>query len=159
MTVEERLDQLEKRNKRLTAALTLMAVAICAVITVAATGDKDGYFDTVIAKTVWVTNDAGGLVVTLAANDDGDGFVQTMSAERKELVRLSSTVSDNGIVATYQPNGKELVKLTATDNGGVIDVRNKTGERIVTMNADEYGNGVVGAWNRKGRGRTLEPGP
>ena len=29
-TIEERLDQLEKRNKRLPAALTLMAVAICA---------------------------------------------------------------------------------------------------------------------------------
>ena len=27
-TIEERLDQLEKRNKRLTAALTVMAVAI-----------------------------------------------------------------------------------------------------------------------------------
>jgi len=25
--------------------------------------------------------------------------------------------------------------------------------------ADEYGNGVVGAWNRKGKGRTLTPGP
>jgi len=42
MTIEQRLDQLEKRNKRLTVALTLMAVAICAVVTVAATGDKDG---------------------------------------------------------------------------------------------------------------------
>ena len=28
-TIEERLDRLEKRNKRLPAALTLMAVAIC----------------------------------------------------------------------------------------------------------------------------------
>ena len=46
MTIEERLDQLEKRNKRLTAALTLMAVAICAVVTVAATGRKIFYFDT-----------------------------------------------------------------------------------------------------------------
>ena len=35
MTIEQRLDQLEKRNKRLTVALTLMAVAICAVVTVA----------------------------------------------------------------------------------------------------------------------------
>ena len=36
-TIEERLDQLEKRNKRLTAALTVLAVAMCAVVTVAAT--------------------------------------------------------------------------------------------------------------------------
>ena len=35
MTIEQRLDQLEKRYKRLTVALTMMAVAMCAVVTVA----------------------------------------------------------------------------------------------------------------------------
>ena len=48
-TIEERLDQLEKRNRRLTAAL---AVAICVVVTMAATGEKDGDFDTVFARHV-----------------------------------------------------------------------------------------------------------
>ena len=51
-TIEERLDQLEKRNKRLTAALTVLAVAMCAVVTMAATGEKDGDFDTVFARHV-----------------------------------------------------------------------------------------------------------
>jgi hypothetical protein len=32
MTVEQRLDQLEKRNKRLTVALTMTVVAMCAVV-------------------------------------------------------------------------------------------------------------------------------
>ena len=41
----------------------------------------------------------------------------------------------------------------------VIDDLLATGESIATMYADEYGNGVVGAWNRKGKGRTLKPGP
>ena len=80
MTIEERLDQLEKRNKRLTAVLTLMAVAICAVVTVAAAELKDGYFETVQTRKIWVTNDAGDVVVSLGANDDGDGFVRTESA-------------------------------------------------------------------------------
>jgi hypothetical protein len=31
-TIEERLDQLEKRNRRLTAALTMTVVAICAMV-------------------------------------------------------------------------------------------------------------------------------
>ena len=170
MTVEERLDQLEKRNKRLTAALTLMAVAICAVVTVAATGDKDGEFDTVyadrvIAKTgiqtrsVYATNDAGDLVVSLGANDGGDGLVVTYSAKGKELVTLSSTVENEGTVTTYQSNGKELVDLTAGENGGGIQVFNKTGEGIVDLRSDEYGNGYIGAWDRKGKGRTLQPWP
>ena len=72
-TIEERLDQLERRNRRLTAALTVtvMAVAICAVVTMAVTDEKTigepetvGYFETVVAKgirvqNIRVQNDAG----------------------------------------------------------------------------------------------------
>ena len=86
-------------------------------------------------------------------------MIRTESAEGKELVKLTSTVDGQGTVTTYQPNGKELVRLTSNDNGGGVQVFNKTGEDIVTLDADEYGNSVVGAWNRKGKGRTLQPGP
>ena len=72
---------------------------------------------------------------------------------------LGATVGGNGLVKTYQPNGKELLALGATDNGGFVEVYNKTGEAIVQMSADDYGNGVVWAGNRKGKGRTLKPGP
>ena len=50
MTIEQRLEQLEQRNKRMTVALTLMVVAMCAVVTMAARGEKDGNFDTVTAR-------------------------------------------------------------------------------------------------------------
>jgi hypothetical protein len=129
-----------------------------------------------------VVNDAGELVVGLGKNDDGDGLVTTMSAKGKDLVALTSTEGGNGLVSTYQPNGKDLVALGATaegdgmvttyqpngkelvalgasDNGGLVYVSNKTGDTIAEMSADEYGNGLVGAYNRKGEGRTLQPGP
>ena len=88
MTNEQRLDQLEKRNKRLTVALTMMAVTICAVVTMAATKLKDGHFDmvtadTVIAEYVAVTNHAGEYVVSFGVNDDGGGLVRTYSAKGK----------------------------------------------------------------------------
>ena len=72
---------------------------------------------------------------------------------------MLNSAADHGTITTYQPNGKMLVDLTANPNGGVGAFYKKTGERIVSMSADEYGNGVVGAYNRKGRGRTLKPGP
>ena len=64
MTIEQRLEQLElqnqrierqnlrieRKNRRLTAALAVMAVAICAVVTMAATGEKDVDFDVVTAN-------------------------------------------------------------------------------------------------------------
>ena len=173
MTIEQRLELVEQQNqqmqlqnqkiqrtnKRLTVALTMTVVAMCAVVTMAATGDKDGDFDTVFARSIYVTNDAGDIVVSLGANDVDNGLVYTKSAKGKKLVKLTSTVDDEGVVATYQPNGKELVTLSANPSGGFVDFLNKTGESIVQMGADEYGNGMVWAGNRKGVGRTLKPGP
>ena len=41
MTIEQRLDQLQKRNKRLTVALTMTVVAMAAVVTMAAPTVRD----------------------------------------------------------------------------------------------------------------------
>ena len=116
MTVEQRLEPVEQQNqkiqrtnKRLTVALTMTVVAMCAVVTMAATGEKYSHFDTVVARHIFVTNDAGKIVVNLDTNDGGDGLVVTQSAKGKELVKLTSTKRGNGAVTTYQSNGKESV--------------------------------------------------
>ena len=160
MTLEQRLERLEKHNRCLTTVLAMMTVAVCAAVNMAAIGARTSTFDTVEARTIFVMNDAGRVAVVLGANGSGDGLVATQSAQGKDLVMLNSTPS-GGAVTTYHRNGKELVRLTADsdDTGGFVSVYNKTGERIVEMYADDYGNGVVGAWNRKGKGRTLQPGP
>ena len=115
----------------------------------------------------------------IAQNDGGDGFLETSSSSGKELVKLSSgkgggiletfsssgkkivdlgtTTSGDGILTTYSSSGKKPVKLGAhKDVGGALSVFNKTGEAVCTMHPEDYGNGVIGAWNRKGKGRTLE---
>jgi len=52
-----------------------------------------------------------------------------------------------------------LIQLRPTDGGGMINVFNNTGDAVVQLRADMYGNGVVGAYNRKGSRRELRPGP
>ena len=42
--------------------------------------------------------------------------------------------------------------------GGRLNIVNKTDETVVQLKADEYGKGYVGAFNRKGKGKTLQPG-
>ena len=63
MTVEQRLDQLEKRNKRLTVALTMTVVAMAAVVTMAATGEKNPFvegFDVIKANVIQMMNNDVG---------------------------------------------------------------------------------------------------
>ena len=59
----------------------------------------------------------------------------------------------------FDKTGKRAILITSDENGGLMGILNKTDESVVLLHADEYGNGVVGAFNRKGKGKTLTPGP
>jgi hypothetical protein len=158
MNLEQRVDQLERQTKRQRLALVVMAVALCGMVSMAATVDDVGRFDSIITKAVIVLNDDGVGVASMGSDPAGNGGIMTLSALGKMGVFVSSNTLTSSI-SMYQPNGKKLIELGSNDNGGGIFVYNKTGEDIVQVGADEYGNGVVGAYNRKGMGRTLKPGP
>lgn len=65
---------------------------------------------------------------------------------------------DGGLLGIYNAAGNTQVGLGVLENGGFLSIYNKTGEEVVQLFADEYGNGYVGAFDRKGKGRTLQPG-
>ena len=75
------------------------------------------------------------------------------------LEKSKTTTNGNGTLATFSSKDGKMVGLGATDNGAFLEISNKTGEGIIQVSADEYGNGVVGAFNRKGKGLTLQPRP
>ena len=182
MSIEQRLEQVEKQTKRLRIAVVVLATALCGVVSMAATERQDGVFDTVVANAIYVKNNEGVSLVRIIATDGGDGLVTTYNYNGKtvnKLVGLSVTKNDEGKVTTYGPTGKQLVDVTTsvngsgkvttyastgkdlltlgdTENGGAIDVLNKMGEVIITLQADDYGNGEVGAWNRNRKGRILD---
>ena len=140
-----------------------------AAVTVAATGDKDGDFDTITARSISVrngsnievtrigpgpfgneivvNNDQGSKAMWLGSGSWGDGFLQTYSDSGKVLVRLARTVDAAGAVIVYSAEEKQIAALEGDENGGSVTVHNKTGEEVVQIYADEYGNGVVGAYD------------
>ena len=137
MTIEQRLECLERRANRYRNALVLLVMSVCAVTLIGATAD-DGI---IRAKELWtkglyITNDEGLPVIWAVVNDDGDG-----------LLKVKSTTGQDLIVAGAYDEG----------NGFMFEGYNKTGEVVVQLKADDYGNGLVGAYNRKGNGRELKP--
>ena len=137
--LEQRITELERRASRYRNALVLLVVGMCGVAVVGATNrslygiDEDGI---ITGKTLYLVNDEGKLAVGLGSDDGG-----------------------NGMLHVYSITGELLMALGEGANGFQIQGYNKTGEGVVQLTADDYGNGVVGAFNRKGMGRTLIPGP
>ena len=98
--------------------------------------------------------------LSLIADDEGSRF-DLWDIKGKKLLALGAT---DGSSMLCMWDSKEILRLAlgssdAEDNGGILQIYNKTNESIVQLHADEYGNGKVGAYNRKGEGRTLTPGP
>jgi hypothetical protein len=155
--MEHRIQSLERRATRYRLALVAVLLALVGVVLVGATGDKDAEFDTVTAKTVMVENGAGEVVAFLSADEDG-GFFSIFN-NAGEVAGLLSASENGGLFSIRNNAGKTVAGLTADENGGFFSIYNKTGETIIQAYADEDGNGLVGAYNRKGKGRTLEPGP
>ena len=60
------------------------------------------------------------------------------------------------MLAVSSKTGTDLIFAGSDVDGFFFEGYNKTGEGVVQLSVDDYGNGVVGAYNRKGKGRTLE---
>ena len=73
--------------------------------------------------------------------------------------RSGAATSGDGLLTVSSKTGQDLINAGSgsDDNGFMFEGYNKTGEVVVQLKADDYGNGLVGAYNRKGMGTTLEP--
>ena len=176
---DERITRLEQNVKTQRLAILFLSLTLCGFLSIAATSHKNGFFDTIQANSVIIKNDRGknAVVITsdtegdgtlttfrrsgmelvhISATVDGKGTVTTYGKQGRKLVELNATVEEDGMITTYKSTGKKLVDLGATVDGGAIFMFNKTGEGIITLQPDEYGNGQVGVWNRKGKGRVFD---
>ena len=155
MTIEQRVDQLEKQNKRFKLALTVLAVALCGVVTMAATGSRDGHFNTVTASKVLIKNDADSVMVHIGSSKFGpsaSGFIYIDNVYNKLAVAIDSQMGSNGMIRLFGGDHKyhndEGATLTANVDGGTlklegIDLDSETGGldviRSVNLSATKNG--------------------
>jgi len=111
----------------------VLATALCGVVSMAAKGDDIGNFKEIYATKIVVKDPQSPTDIHMVVHRFGGGI--TISNANESTVNLSAN---------------------SNENGGTIFLRNKTGDQVITIGADDYGNGEVGAWNRKGEGRVWD---
>ena len=129
MSIEQRLEQVERQTKRLRMAVVVLATALCGVVSMAATDGDIGVFSAVQTDVMFAKNVVADMAVvrSLSVANDNDG--------ERVVIYLGSDGKDNGMLKLY----------------------NKTGESIINLTSDTQGNGFIGVWDGKGEGRALQP--
>ena len=177
MSLEDRVAELERRTIRYRNALVLLVVGVCAVAVVGATTDDGVIRGTelrirngagqdvfvVMADTdgngaVSVRSKTGMGLFSAGASNNGNGFLSVRSKTGTNLVQVGSS-RYGGALSVRSASGTERIQMGATDNGFILRGHDKTGEEVIQLSVDDHGNGLVGAYNRKGTGKTLQPGP
>lgn len=115
----------------------VIAGLLVALVALVGHGATEGVPDEIVAKSLKLVNDKGEIRVYAGTSGQGNGV-------------LSVVDLDNGV-------GVQLLGRETLGYGGVIYVKNKAGQEIVVISANEYGMGQVGAYDRQGKGRTLQP--
>ncbi len=96
----------------------------------------------------------------LSASDTGSMLSLRDSNEKNRLGLVADDASSSLSLRDSKGNVRlGMASRDDEDNGGLMEIYNKTNESVVQLRVDEYGNGLVGAYNRKGLGKTLTPGP
>ena len=163
MITEQRLQRLERQSRLYRHLFILAALGLVAALTYGATKPIPRVIEAGMFAVVGHKNKT----VAMLRSGRGDGGALIIYGPKghvagKEFISATVLTPFGGSITVYGSEGKSAVSIDGSidaKTGGYIGVANKTGETVVQLGVDEYGNGVVGAFNRKGVGRTLEPGP
>ncbi|MCP4611075.1 MAG: hypothetical protein GY845_20390 [Planctomycetes bacterium] len=154
-----RLHKLEKQNKYMKlGGLAIVLLVVTTLLTGAS--KKPDVAEEIRAKKIVLVNERGKDVIVMENLKDSS---QIVMFDSKANERLSLSSMDSGpLLYMYDSKGKKRLSLSSSDdddNGGCMAICNKKNETVVQLSVDEYGNGKVGAYNRKGMGRELTPEP
>jgi hypothetical protein len=154
MTLEERIERLERQNGRLKAAIGLLAVgAICVLIVGQSAPTSSPAHplllpERVRAKRFEVINDAGKPVVTLMAWEQG-GWIETRDNDGHRLFDVSATDDGHGLLSTYNKEGNEMVALGGIKDGtGLLAIFDGHGRKLLGEGAAEDGSGAIASYSR-----------
>lgn len=154
--LEARVSQLERRAIRYRNALVVLVVGLCAVAVVGAT-TGDGV---IRGRELVLYDDEGRLFALFGRNDLGSGGLVIYNEVGKAVVDLGyARRTGEGVLFLNSKDGGRRTMIGGDENGFFFSGANKTGETVVELHTSDYGNGFIGVWDRKGKGRTLAPGP
>ena len=154
MTLEERIERLERQNGRLKAAIGLLAAGAVCVLIVGQSAPTSSPArplllpERVAAKRFEVINDAGKPVVTLMAWEQG-GWIETRDNRGHRLFDVSATDDGHGLLSTYNKEGNEMVALGGIKDGtGLLAIFDGHGRKLLGEGAAEDGSGAIASYNR-----------
>jgi hypothetical protein len=141
MTVEERLNKLEKSVRRWRFASIGLGAAV--LIVLSALGiDYLGLRGTVRARKFIVVNDKGA-AIELENSPEGDGLISIHDSKGLPRILLGNSQKGYGTMELYGGSEQKMLFLGGSGSGGQIALYNNDKKKVVDMQATRTNSGAI----------------
>ena len=148
MKITERLEKLEKQNRRLRAGFAAIALTATGALLMGARSDE--IMDVSRARRFEVVA-ANGQMLAVLGQDDGQGNLALLDAAGNWKVQLHALLA-GGTVTLKNTGGQALVRLGFDGDGnGAVRTSTRDGASLVALSSSEGGRGAVTTFGADGQ--------
>ncbi|RPI86239.1 MAG: hypothetical protein EHM42_06195 [Planctomycetaceae bacterium] len=141
MTVEERLELLEK-NLRRWRFVSLGLVVSTLVLGTGLAWSIWGTRTAIRTRGLYVVNEKGN-AIELTTSNEGDGLISVNDHAALPRVMFGNSQKGYGKLELYTGHSQRMVMIGGTGSGGQVAVFNNSGHRVVDMQAKKTNSGAI----------------
>lgn len=140
----ERIERIEKQNRRLKGALFVVALSLLALALMGAkSGPHDGQFRHIIAERITIVDGAGQELIALGSSGEAIGL-RVMNKAGQRVVGLGVSADGGGsgmLIADDQ--GRPRIGLGLDEGLPSMAMVNERGRKIIAIGGDDRGYGLA----------------
>jgi len=145
VTLSERMDKIEKQNRRLKSVLAVLAVFLLAFVLMGAkTGMHDGHFRQIIAERISIVDDTGQEIMLIGFKKELGTGIRILNKAGKRIIGIGIPADGGGSgILVADEEGRPRIGLGMDEGVPSVAMTDENGKKILAMGGDEKGYGFV----------------
>ena len=144
LTLHERIERVEKQNRRLKSYMVFLVLSFLALVVIGAkAGPSDGHFRQVIAEGISIVDGAGQEVILIGSSEEGTG-IRVLNKAGKRILGIGIAADEEGSgILVADKEGRPRIGLGMDKGLPSVAMVDGNGKKIMAMGGDEKGYGLV----------------
>jgi len=144
-TLSERMNRLEKQNRRLKTCMAVLSVSFLAIVLMGAkAGLHDGHFRQVIAEGISIVDDTGREIILIGSKKEEGTGMRILNKAGKRIVGIGITADEGGSgILVADKEGRPRIGMGMDEGVPSLAMTNENEKKILAMGGDMMGYGFV----------------
>ena len=142
--IHERIERLEKQNKKLKCYMTLLIVSVLTLTLIGAKGvPQDGEFHQITARAITILNSAGQEIMLIGSTEEGTG-IRMLNRSGKRVLGIGITGDEDGSgLLVADAEGRPRIGLGIEGGLPSMAIVNEKGKKLMGLGGNDSGYGFV----------------